>query len=52
MIGALILAAVILVVIPVGFLMTMAVVSAIMGTAMKANAEAEHEGSELIELNY
>ncbi len=52
MIGAIILAVVILVVIPVGFLMTMAVVSGIMGFAMKSNADAEHPGSELIELNY
>jgi hypothetical protein len=52
MIGAIILAVVILVVIPVGFLMTMAIVSAIMGFAMKTNADAEHDGSELIDLNY
>jgi hypothetical protein len=52
MIGAIILAVVILVVIPVGFLMTMAVVSGIMGFAMKTNADAEHDGSELIDLNY
>lgn len=52
MIGALILAFVIVVVIPVGFLMTTAVVAAIMGMAMKSNAEAEAEGSELIDLNY
>lgn len=51
MIGAIILAVVILVVIPVGFLMTMGIVSAIMGLAMKTNADAEHAGSELIELN-
>jgi hypothetical protein len=52
MIGAIILAVVILVVIPVGFLMTMAVVSGIMGFAMKTNADAEHDGSELVDLNY
>lgn len=52
MIGAIILAVVILVVIPVGFLMTMAVVSAIMGFALRSNAEAEHADSELIDLNY
>ncbi len=51
MIGALILAFVIVVVIPVGFLMTMAVVSAIFGTVLKANAEAQAEGSELIDCN-
>ena len=52
MIGALILAFVIVVVIPVGFLMTMAVVSAILGFALKTNAEAEHAESELIDCNY
>lgn len=52
MIGAIILAVVILIVIPVGFLMTMAAVSAIFGLALKSNAEAEADGSELIDLNY
>ena len=52
MIGAIILAVVIIVVIPVGFLMTMGVVSGIMGFAMKTNADAEADGSELIDLNY
>ncbi len=52
MIGAIILAVVIVVVIPVLFLMTMAIVSGIMGFAMKTNADAEHEGSELVDLNY
>lgn len=51
MIGALILAAVIVIVIPVGFLMTTGLVAGIMGFAMKTNAEAEADGSELIELN-
>ncbi len=52
MIGALILAFVIVVVIPVGFLMSMAVVSAIFGFALKTNAEAENADSELIDCNY
>lgn len=51
MIGALILAAVIVIVIPVGFLMTTAAVAGIMGFALKTNADAEADGSELIELN-
>ena len=51
MIGAIVLAFVILVVIPVAFLLTMGIVSAIMGVALKTNAEAVHEGSELVELN-
>lgn len=52
MIGAIILAVIIIVAIPVGFLMTMAAVSGIMGFAMKTNADAEADGSELIDLNY
>jgi len=51
MLGAIILA-VIIIAIPVGFLMSMAAVSAIMGFAMKTNADAEAGGSELIDLNY
>lgn len=51
MIGALILAAVIVIVIPVGFLMTTAAVAGIMGFAMKTNADAVADGSELIDLN-
>lgn len=52
MLGAIILAVVILVVIPVGFLMTMTIVSAILGFALKSNAEAENPDSELIDCNY
>jgi len=51
MIGALILAAVIIVVIPVGFLMTTGIVAGIMGFALTNNAEAQADGSELIDLN-
>ena len=51
MIEAIILAFVIVVVIPVGFLVTMGLVSAVMGFALKTNADAMHEGSELIALN-
>lgn len=52
MLGAIILAVVIIVVIPVGFLMTMAIVSAVMGWALTDDAEARADGSELIDLNY
>lgn len=52
MLGAIILAVVIIVVIPVGFLMTMAIVSAVMGWTLTDDAEARAEGSELIDLNY
>jgi hypothetical protein len=49
--GALILALIIVVVIPVSILMTGAVVAAILGWAAKEDAEARYEGSELIDLS-
>ena len=51
MLGAIVLAFVIIVVIPVGFLMSMAVVSAIFGATLTTDAVARADGSELIELN-
>ncbi len=52
MLGAAIIVVVILFVLPPLFLMTGAVVSAIMGWALRARAEDDHRGSELIDLNY
>lgn len=52
MIGPLIIALVIIVVIPVGFLMTNSIVAAIFGYLLTSNAEELHEGSELLETNY
>ena len=51
MLGALILAFVIVVVIPVGVVMSSAVAAAILGQALSEDAEARYEGSELVELN-
>jgi hypothetical protein len=51
MLGAIILAVIILVVIPVSIAMSGAVVAGILGWALKDNGEATHEGSELIELS-
>ena len=51
MLGAIILAVVILVVIPVSVMMTGGIASAILGWALKDNGETSHEGSELIDLN-
>jgi hypothetical protein len=51
MLGAIILAVVILVVIPVTVMLSLGVVAALLGWALKDNAEATHEGSELIDLN-
>jgi hypothetical protein len=49
--GAIILAIVIVVVIPVAVCMSGAVVAALLGWSLKDDAEARNEGSELIELN-
>ncbi len=49
--GAIVLAVVILIVLPVGMMMTGAVVAALLGWRLKDNGEATHEGSELIDLS-
>jgi len=49
--GAIVLAVIIVVVIPVSIMMTGAVFAAVMGWTLKDNGEATHEGSELIDLN-
>lgn len=51
MLGAIILAVIILILIPVSIAMTGAVVAGILGWALKDNGEATHEGSELIDLS-
>ncbi len=51
-IGAIIVAVIIVVVIPVGFLMSTAVAAGALGALLRANAEAEHADSELLETNY
>lgn len=52
MLGAAIIVIVLVVLLPVAYLMTGGVVSAIIGWAAKRNAEETHEGSELIDLYY
>jgi len=51
MIGVVIILAVLLVAIPVGVSMSGAVVAGILGWGLKSDAEARHEGSELLELS-
>lgn len=51
-IGALVLAFVIVVVLPVTFLVIGGLLTAVMGWFLKENAEDAHVGSELIDLNY
>jgi hypothetical protein len=51
MLGALVLAVIIIVIIPVSVAMSGAAVAGLLGWALKDNGEATHEGSELIDLN-
>ena len=51
MAGALVLVVVIVVVLPVTIMMSGALAAAIIGWAAKEDAEARHEGSELIDLS-
>lgn len=52
MLGALILALVIVVILPVTFFLIGSVLSAVMGWFLKESVEEAHEGSELVDLNY
>jgi len=51
MLGAVLIVVVLLVVIPVGVMMSGAVAAAALGWAIKEDAEARYEGSEVIALN-
>jgi hypothetical protein len=50
-IGAIIIVVVIVIALPVSFAMGGAVASAVLGFFLRDNAEREHEGSELLDLN-
>ena len=52
MVGAIIIVLMVVVIMPISFMMLGAIISAIFGAVLKSNAEAAHEGSELIETNY
>ena len=49
--GPIIIVFVLIVVLPVVFLMSGALIALVLSMALKSNAEATHEGSELIDLN-
>ena len=51
MIGAILIGIVIVLLIPVGVIMSGAVMAAALGTTLKDDGEARHEGSELLDLN-
>jgi hypothetical protein len=50
-IGAIAIAVVIVLLIPVGVSMAGAVMAAVLGTALKEDGESRNEGSELLDLN-
>ncbi|HVF31604.1 MAG TPA: hypothetical protein VM933_01095 [Acidimicrobiales bacterium] len=52
MLGAVIIVVVVVVALPVAFLMTGGVLSAVFGWVAKTHAEDTHPGSELTDLNY
>lgn len=51
MVGAIILAAILVVVIPIGVMMSGAVASAVLGWSLKDDARARYEGHELLDFN-
>lgn len=52
MLGAVIVAVIIVLILPPLYFITGGILSAVMGWLLKRDAEAEHEGSELIDLYY
>ena len=52
MIGAIIFAIVVIVLIPVGFLMSTAIPAGLVGLLLKNKAEADNADSELVNTNY
>jgi hypothetical protein len=51
MAGALVMVFILLIAIPVGVLMSGAAVAAVLGWFLRSDAEARHQGSELIDTN-
>ena len=51
MLGPLILAAVVVILLPVGFLMSTSIVAGVLGFLLEDDAEKRHVGSELIDAN-
>ncbi|MEM9562441.1 MAG: hypothetical protein AAGA93_07500 [Actinomycetota bacterium] len=52
MLGVILIVLALLVVIPVGFLMSTSVAAAVLGFLLKDDADRRHDGSELLETNY
>lgn len=52
MVAAVIFAVIVVVVIPVGFLMSTTIVAAALGALLKLDGDRRHAGSELLDTNY
>lgn len=52
MLEVIIFVVVLVVLIPVGFLMSTSVAAGVLGWLLKSNAESENEGSELLDVNF
>ncbi|MGH9184305.1 MAG: hypothetical protein ACRD0U_00565 [Acidimicrobiales bacterium] len=51
MAGAIVIVVVLVIVLPVSFLLGGAVFAAVLGWSVKSTAEADHQGSEFVDLN-
>jgi hypothetical protein len=51
-VGVVIVAVIIVIILPITFLATGGLAAALLGWALKDNADATHEGSELLDTNY
>ena len=52
MIEAIIFAVIVVILIPIGFLMSTTIAAAVIGALMKTDAEQRHADSELLDTNY
>lgn len=51
-IAAIVFAVIVVIVIPVGFLMSTTVAAAVLGALLRSDAEQRHAGGELLDTNY
>ena len=51
MVGGIVIAVVLVVVFPVVVMMSMALIAALLGSTTKTSVDAQHEGSELLEVS-
>lgn len=51
MLGAIVIAVVLLVAFPIGFLLSMSIVAGVFGSVLQRDGEVRHAGSELVDLD-